>query len=134
MIIYKTTDRIPVKIGEVVIEISPLSASQYLRVIGLTKMKAGEEVSDPTAMALETIRYAVKSLQCNDTFADGSQLVLNVSGDGGLDEESLNCLLQVVGINNLSQISAKLLSEGIKQWDIPGVEVQLDSSTPKKSQ
>lgn len=134
MIIYKPTDRIEVKIGEVRLKISPLTALQKTNLMSITKMKGGEEVADLSQMALMTLKYSVKDISgVNATFADGSEFKLDYEEDGTLSEDGLTALMQVLDNGTLTNIAARLLGKGISGLnEVPGVEIGSTSSVDYK--
>lgn len=132
MIVYKTTDRIPVKIGEVTLWIAPLSAGQYAEVVSLTKLKGGQEIPNAGGMALLTLSYCIKSVDGLDAkFLDGSEFELEFEGEK-ISDESLNCLIQILGSDKLCLLASQVATKGIGNYKIPGVVIDLKSAIPVK--
>lgn len=125
MIVYKTTDRIPLKLGDITIWVSPLSAYQKADILSTMKMQGGVEVADGPKMALLTIKHSVKRLTGLNgiKFFDGSEVTLTFDKNESLDEESLNTLMQVINYSKLTDIAAQLLISNIDELKIEGVKV-----------
>ena len=82
MRIYKRTDRIPVKIGELTVKIAPLSLEQKAEVS--TKLISGRvkgESKDLLHATMLAIKYAVKSI---DGLTDGDDKPYQLQFDGEL--------------------------------------------------
>lgn len=125
MIIYKPSDRIALKLGDIVLKVSPLTALQKANLMSLTKMSAGREVADTSMMAIMTIKYCVKEIHgVKATFADGTEFSLSYDPDGTLSEESLTAVMQILDNGTLTQIAAQLLTSGVQGIKVPGVEVE----------
>jgi hypothetical protein len=101
MVIYRLTDRIPVKIAELTFWLSPLSYEQKVNLLDCKKMVGGEEVSDNAKRARLAIKYGIKGIE-GVTCADGSAYAPAMDTDGTLswgavDEISeLGCLTCVI--------------------------------------
>ena len=133
MIIYKPSDRILLKIGDISLKVSPLTALQKANLMSLTKMSAGREVADTSLMAIMTIKYSVKEIYGVDaTFADGTEFSLSYDPDGTLSEESLTAIMQILDNGTLTQIAAQLLTTGVQSIKVPGVEVDAGKSVEVK--
>ena len=133
MIIYKPSDRILLKIGDISLKVSPLTALQKANLMSLTKMSAGREVTDTSLMAIMTIKYSVKEIYGVDaTFADGTEFALSYDPDGTLSEESLTAIMQILDNGTLTQIAAQLLTTGVQSIKVPGVEVDAGKSVEVK--
>lgn len=134
MVIYRPSDKIPVKIGDLTLLISPLSAEQNAMILSLTRMKGGEEVADAARMALVTLKYCVKEVQGLNgaTFADGSPVSFDFDENGILTDDSITVLYGLLNTATLNLLAAKLATEGIKKHDIPGVSFELDKVITSK--
>lgn len=132
MVIYKSSDRVGVKIGDVLVKLSPLTALQKANLMGLTKMVGGREVADTSLMAIMTIKYCVKEVSGVDAkFADGSDFSLSYDPDGSLSDESLSSVMQVIDNGTLTNIAAQLLTKGM-DLSVPGVEILSGSGVESK--
>lgn len=125
MIVYRTTDQIPLKIGPITLWISPLSALQKTEILSYTKMKGGVEIADSPKMALYTLKKCIKKLDgLNGTkYADGSKLELSFEDDGSLDDDSLTAVMQIIDYSKTTSIAAQLLTSGIDGITVKGVKV-----------
>ena len=125
MVVYRTTDQIPLKIGKMTLWISPLSALQKTDILGCTKMRAGEEIADAPKMALYTMKMCIRKLEgLNGTkYSDGSSIELSFEADGSLDNDSLTAVMQIIDTSKTTSIAAQLLSGSIDDIDIKGVKV-----------
>lgn len=125
MIIYKPSDRITLKIGDVSLKISPLTALQKVSLMSLSKMVGGKEVADTSMMAMMTIKYSVKEISgVTATFSDGSDFSLSYDPDGTLSDDALTSLMQILDNGTLTQIAAQLLTTGVQGINVPGVEIE----------
>lgn len=124
MIIYRPSDRITLKLGEVTLKVSPLSALQKANLMSLTKMSGGKEVADTSLMAIMTVKYTLKEVSVLDaTFPDGSPFSLTFDPDGTLTDDALTCVMQILDNQVLVEIAAHLLTSNIEKMSIPGVEI-----------
>ena len=133
-IVYRTTDRIAVKIGELVVKISPLTKYQKERIQGLSLDEKYMRA------AAEAIKCGIKDIE-GVSNADGSQYKLQFDENNELTEE---CVDDLMNLGNLSQISTvcNSLLEGIPkefvnpytQKKLEGVEfVKVEEAPRKKS-
>lgn len=128
MVVYKCSDRVPVRIGEITVWISPLSGMQKAKILSLTKMKGGQEIPDAVGMALLTLKMAVKAIDCPEAvFADGDKVELKLDPNGELDDESLDVLLQVADNDKIITVASMLAAKGLAGWEIPGVKVDFEN-------
>jgi hypothetical protein len=123
MIVYKMDDRIPVVIGDAKFWVSPLSYEQKIQLAGQTKIKAGEEVSDPVKAALLTLKFSVKEvegLKC----ADGSDYHAELDPSGILTDACVSEIFQLeTAIPLVTACTA--LAGSVKEHDIPGVKIDM---------
>lgn len=132
MIVYRTTDRIPVLIGDVKILVSPLSGDQYAKVGACTKMRGGVEVVDYGKMAVEVLRYCVKGVENLDVkYADGSDFSVEFDESGCLSEDCLTVLLQALDTTKLILIASSV-SSGKFDPQIEGVKFDTENVTSTK--
>ena len=128
MVIYRVTDRIPVKLDDnITIMISPLSGLQKTAIMSSTKMKGGKAVSDGAAMISNTIKFCLKEIHGVDaTFPNGDKFELEFV-NGELTEDSLNGALQILDTNKMVMIASRLYRTGISSMEIEGVTVDYDN-------
>ena len=113
MVIYRLTDRIPVKVGTVTFWLSPLSAEQKGNLLSLTSKAAGHEREESLKGAVLTIRYSLKKLEGVEN-ADGTPYELQFGEDGLVTEESA---IEVISLQASSKVIALAL-----QWFIDRVK------------
>ena len=118
MIIFKTTDRVPVKIADVTFWISPLTLDQRRQINDLTKLSGGAEKVDGFSAAEYYVKFGVKSID-GLTLADGSAYQCAYGEDGTLDDATLGDIFQlgcfsqlITACTNLSAIAANKI-EGV---------------------
>jgi len=124
MIIYRLTDRIPVKIGELTFWVSPLSYEQKVNLQECRKMEGGQEVVDHGARARLAIKYGVKEIQGIEC-ADGSPYQPKMDSDGTLSMEAVDELSALNSLKELVMVCMSVAARGVPDSEIPGVEVDL---------
>jgi hypothetical protein len=129
MKIFRATDRIPVKIGEVTIFISPLTAEHKGEVISQTKMVGGDVVADTKRMIILTLKYAVKGVS-GVTYYDDVPMELKFDEDGTVSDESIAELMQIDS-DKLVTFASHLIANRLNE-EIPGVEIDFKSVTSSK--
>lgn len=136
MIIYRTSDRIPVKIGDVLtVWLSPLTVEQRARMFSTAvKMQAGAEQEDAIKAAAMSIKYSVKGIEGDLKNIDGSDYQLEFDPDGSLTDECAEELLQLDGSDKLVRICGHFL-KAISDPGIEGVVVDFKGvKTAKKKE
>lgn len=123
VVVYKRTDKIPVKIGPVKFLISPMSWAQKTEILSLTKMVSGQEIPDNFKMAYLSLKYSIKNIE-GAVFSDGSEYKLSFDESGNLTDDSLGELLELPCKAELLQVVTAFLN-GIHDPKIKGVEVKL---------
>jgi hypothetical protein len=108
MILYRTTDRIPVTLGDVKIFISPLTHEQKSNLNNTTKIVGGKETIDGMKMAFLALKYAVKAVE-GITDADGNDYALDFEANGSLTDECANDLISLDHAEDLAVICVKLI-------------------------
>lgn len=112
IVVNKTTDEIPVPIGKRVVIISPLSQDQQVMISQFRAQEGGKDVSNYAQMAVETLKYGIKSIEGFDDveFRDGSPFELEFE-NGKVKEESLNCLARILGREETMKLAGDLLRD-----------------------
>lgn len=108
--IYKTSDRLPVKIGDITFKVSPLTFQQRSE-INACITHANREL-DFAKMAQSTflaVKYAIKEISTIATF-EGESFELKFDEDGTLCEETCNDLLNLEISPELSAFATNLLA------------------------
>lgn len=130
MKVYKTSDKIPVKIGDIVVTISPLSRGQKQEILSLSKNSSGileENAFDMSALAL---KYSVKNIKGLKNL-DGSDYNLKLDESGFVSDESIDDLFNIEENIKLIQVMGAL-TQGFNRISlISGVEIQGDSVEKK---
>lgn len=118
MIIFKTTDKVPVKIAEVTFWISPLTLDQRRQINDFTKTQGGVEKVDGFSAAEYYVKFGVKAID-GLTLADGSSYQCSYCDDGTLDDSTLGDIFQlgcfaqlITACTNLAAIAANKI-EGV---------------------
>lgn len=143
--IYRPSDRVAVKIGDVTIFISPLTPQKKAELIRLAnelspRLRSEDKTVQAAAInesTMATLRYAVKGIEAPGyAFPDGSPISLSTEPDGCLSEEGLSVLFAILDQTKLMLVASSYLKDGIKQWDIDGIEVKIPDAADeqKKSQ
>lgn len=91
MIIHKTTDKIKVKIGEIIFYLSPLSWDQKQDILSDAKMVDGKASNRNSTY--KCLKYAVKGIE-GATLADGSPYVLTME-NGVISDECVEDILNL---------------------------------------
>lgn len=133
MKIYRTTDRIPVKIADLTFWFSPMTWAHKSEIVSLTQREGGEVKVDGNRVAFLTLKYSLKAiegLKC----ADGSDYVFDCDSDGIPTDETINDLFQLDTVDKLVTVAASWLSK-IRPIELSGVTVDFDhvQNTKKKT-
>lgn len=126
MKVYRVTDRIPVRIGELTFWVSPLTFEQRSQIGSIARIEAGKEVPDPLKTARALVGQSLK--QVDGLFqGDDSPFELEFDDMGALTSDCVEDLLQLDGVSDkLVGIAGRFVRDGIKEvTDIPGVTVDL---------
>jgi hypothetical protein len=130
--LYRTTDRINLKIGPLEVKIAPLSFNQ--------KSEIQSEIMKPTPMAVMNaarmaVKYAVKDIKGIQT-PDGKEYKLSFDGDV-LSDESLDDLLNIDQDNKIGVICTQLI-RGVPtkfmdaQTNMPMEDVEIIDEAPEE--
>lgn len=135
--IYKSTDKIKLKLGELQISVSPLTFYQKSEIQLILQEAASKK--DPMGLmkaAFVCVKYAVKEIHGVET-ADGSQYELEFDGDV-LSDECVNDLFSLEESEKLSLVCINLLQSRYSKFIDPntqeilkGVEI-IEKSKPEK--
>jgi hypothetical protein len=124
MVVYKLTDRIPVKIGAATFWIAPLSWGDKARLLSLFKQSAGVELIEPLRAAVETIRVSLKAVD-GVQYSDGTEFDCKIDENGCISDEAISELMQVDGIDKLVTVCSMFAMKEINQLELAGVEIDL---------
>lgn len=120
--IYKTTDRIEVKIGEITVKIAPLSLIQKNEIQSM--MLEGQKNSDLIKLNAAihlAVSYCLKEVQGLEDI-NGNPYQLQ-SEEGKLTEQCLNELMNMEETPNLLKVCSAFVAGIPKKFDIDGVEL-----------
>lgn len=112
--IYRTSDRIKVKIDDIVLTLAPLNYHQKSRVQNLILEKGQMGALDSTKLA---VKYALKDIEGVETL-DGAKYKLEF-GEDGLSDECLDDLFNLEQTMKLSSICMSLLNGVPKEFIDP---------------
>lgn len=106
--IYKTTDRLPVKIQDITFKISPLSFQQRAEVQAELMEAAKGDMNKAVQASFKAVKYSVKDVSGVDTF-DGTPYVLSFESDGTLTDDCVSDLLNLEMFTELSMVAISLV-------------------------
>jgi hypothetical protein len=122
MIVYRTSDRIPVQINGLKFLLSPLSFAEKTALLSCVKMQGGKEVVDGGKRAFMALKLAVKGVE-GLSLADGSAFPISFDGDGHLADSCVDDLLQLDECIPLAQSCTRLLNGPLDIAKVEGVTV-----------
>lgn len=136
--IYRRTDRIPLKIGEVTIEVAPLTFHQKSEVqLSIAESSKKGDTMGVIKAAFLCVKYAVKGISGVE-LADGSPYKLELKDDA-LTDECVNDLFSLEESDALSMVCINLMQGRYKDFIDPdsgnklaGVEVIEGKKSAKK--
>lgn len=94
MKIYRLSDRVSVKIGELVFKLAPLSFTQKAEILDCKKIVAGEEILDRIGATKLAIKYSLKDVEGLEDI-DGNKYELDKDDSGNLSDSCIDELLNV---------------------------------------
>ena len=137
--IYKTTDRIKLKIGGVTVSVAPLTFNQKNEIqLVMYDAAKNKDTMGILKAAFLCVKYAVKHIEGVEQ-ADGSPYKLE-SENGSLTDDSVNDLFSLEESDNLSMVCINLLQSRYDNFinietkeKLAGVEVITEGKlVPKK--
>ena len=112
--IYRTTDRVNIKIGDLTFKLSPLSFYQKMEVTSQKTIEEGQSVEDIMKMTFMSIKFAVKEVEGFVT-VDGSKYELSFDEQGNLTDQCVEELLN-------SEVSEELMYSALNMVNgVPSV-------------
>ena len=123
MLILRTTDRVPCKIGKLTIWIAPLSHGEKTHLYRKARMVKGVVEVDKGKLLFETLELSVKKVDGFEghELSDGTKAKLKWD-HGKLTHESLELLIMVMGQAPASYLSSNIIADTITP-DITGFEI-----------
>jgi len=133
--IYRTTDRIPVQVDDVIITLSPLKYHEKAEIQACVMKGDAHGATQGAALAL---KYSIKEIKGVE-LEDGSEYSLDLGPEGNLTEDCISDLLNLQVFDKLIAVSLNLLN-GIPDKfvdlatgkKITGVEIVKEKSGKKK--
>lgn len=125
MVVYRITDRIPVKIGDATFWLAPLSSEQKSRIFALAITKSGTSIENAFKGAVLTMQFSLKKLEGVMT-ATGEPYELEFGEDGMLTEQCAEELCSLGAGAQIIKLAIKWAQDTIKspaECDMTGVEV-----------
>jgi hypothetical protein len=134
--IYRTTDRIAIKIHDITVKISPLSLQQKNQILSL--MLEGQKDNDMVKLSQATmlaIRFCLKSVEGIQD-AEGNAYQLEFDENGMLSEQCTDDMLNMEQSTALTQVCAAIIngvpSEFVDQKGQPLEGVSFANQDTKK--
>ena len=129
-VVYRTTDRITIKIQDVEFKIAPLPYAEKIKIKSSLARHGGANIEDISKTSIDVIRYSVKEVK-GLMYADGSELKLELDESGNLTDESVNELMNIEMSENLvgsviqlmNKITNKIVDENGEE--IKGIKIVL---------
>lgn len=135
--VYKRSDRIPVKIGDITIKLAPMTVDQKTECQqAFLKGKSKGDLAELTRGVFLSLKYSVKSVE-GLTDSNDEPYKLALDENGNVSDEGIDDLLNLQVNKQLTQICASLTNgipseftddNGVK---LEGVEILKTSSAEK---
>lgn len=132
MIIYRMTDRIPIKIGGVTFQVAPLSHYQKATLLEFRKTLKGVELIDSFKLTEKVMACSIKGVD-GLTLRDGSPYELKWDDSGELTTDCVAELMQVDGFEKMIQVVQKFAFDSITDPKLEGVEIDFGAVPLKKT-
>lgn len=136
--VYRANSRIPVKIGEAVFKIAPLTQEQKVKLMEYVSMDGGSRVESLAKMSFLSVKYSLKEVSGLE-FEDGSEYKLEFDSDGLVSDKSISELMNTE-ISQELLISCQSFMQGIPKQIInpatkekfQNIEILTDTLPKKK--
>jgi len=92
--VYRNTDRIQLKVYDVVFSVKPFSFKQKADISAAITMESGTQTEDGHAAVQKLIKYSIKEVK-GINYPDGSAMKLQFDDDDCLMDESIDELLNL---------------------------------------
>lgn len=126
--IYRTTDRIKLKIDDIIVTISPLSASQKAEINTYHMDFAKGNIESATNAVVTAMKYAIKDIEGVED-ADGKPYELEFDGDY-LSDDCVSDLLNLELNGKLQTVACSLANGVPNDFDLEGVEFVKSGDSP----
>jgi hypothetical protein len=139
--IYRTTDRIPVKIGELTFRIAPLSSHQKIEILSCHNTEGGTNYQNASKATFLVVKYGVKAVEGLEyaTSDEPYELKFDDQTNSALTDECVNELLSMEYREDLVQACFAFMNKVPKEILNPttgkplkGVQILKAESTDKK--
>ena len=102
--IYRLSDRIPVKIGEITFKLGPMTAEQRIDVMECYETVGGETVGDMVRATMKVIKYSVKDVDGIEYATDEGQYKVQFEDDSkrALSDE---CVDELLGLEQKTELA-----------------------------
>jgi len=124
VVIYRLTDRIPVKIGPVTFHLSPLSHYQKAALLDFRRQMKGEEIVEMFKLTERVLACSIKKVD-GLTLTDGTDYELSFDQNGELTSDCVGELMQLDSSDKLIEVAQKFAFQGIADLGLDGVEIDL---------
>lgn len=119
--VYRTTEQIPIKLGDVTLSIRPLSAGQRAEIQSMAELRGGEYHYKADKMTVAALRYSIRKVEGIE-FSDGP-LVADFDDNDMLTEDCIDAVFQACTNASLIRAAAVLMSRSMDLSHIDGIEV-----------
>ncbi len=127
--VYRPSDRVRVRAGELELELRPLTVEQKQELAGYATLEGAQSVSDIYKMAMGGIQYGVTAIK-GISYPDGTEAQVELD-EKGLTAESLDLVMQALDNQLAIRISNKLLKSISDMDDVEGIELVADEPKVK---
>jgi hypothetical protein len=126
--VYRLSDRIKIKIDDIIVTISPLSIHQKTEIqSAMWKGRTEKNFEEATKGVMLSIKYAVKGIS-GLTDLSGQEYKLEFQ-DGVLSDQSLDDVFNLGLTDKLSMVCASLIKGIPSEFNIEGVEFVSEGKT-----
>ena len=134
MVVYKITDRIPLKIGDATFWVAPLSWADRSELLSCYQTKSGEETHEPLKIGMLTLKMSIKEVD-GVQYSDGTEFGCELDDRGRLTDDCVSELCQLDCVDKLVTVCSKLAMNGPAKMDLDGVEINFSNvKSAKKKQ
>lgn len=113
IVIYRLSDKVPVKIGGLTFWLSPLSVDQKARLAHLTRRVSGVDEEDTLRYAHLALKLSLKGLDGAQD-SSGSEYSLSFDPEGCLTDECASEVLQLDGYDKLIALCRAWAQSGVR--------------------
>lgn len=130
--LIRVTDRVKLHIGDLTVEVSPLTFDQKAQIAGCYKMVSGEMVADSIKQTFLAVKFTVKSVS-GIQLCNGENYQVELDKDNTLKDECVSDLLNLEVSNKLMVACANFIN-GVTEAlrNIDGVIVEMPGESVVK--